>query len=621
MQLKRNDLCHCGSNKKYKNCCWSKDRASSNHKKVIFLRVQAIAEIKKNPRGYTHWNLTNKILDEIIKDKLKDAPLLKYRPEAWIQPLYKAYFLLRSDYWRIIYATLIDESDSTSTLLLNTRPLEIPTYLRIISLLLRIIIDRVGLTEYKALPPLPLKYAIQLEFGGFPYYNLGINAGIFKYIDEITNNASREVSNFFLETRDNEKEKGESINGNTLFPIPFYEYSEYVKFIEKSRKKFYQSLSKQALEQTISVKDQDGKRIDFIGFTPSVASAIKDPIFKIEFLPYIVEFIRKVYGRLANKAKREEVLKICNFFYYFFKNAPFSPDTPLYQEKNILETHLLLEGISEELLMSFLYNPEKEKESLSNPLKASITLFEHSLDLFEKPFIKDRYGRVSFSLFWLFDALLYKLTKLLRGYLSIKRSQRAENYISFLIDQFITEYYPTAPFSKPFKIILKNANRVSEGYKRLKDNLKRYKFTVKEIIIPNHINRIGTFIEVDAAFTFHNTLFLIEIKDDLFWDTRDLSDLIILWGRLINKKAKEIQNIFEDNKVRSYLNSKGIIYEKVESFVISQNNIDHPDFQHIVELYQELSQLHHNVTTGKEEKIISFIFPSYPPYPWTIGGK
>ncbi|MFX1502137.1 MAG: SEC-C metal-binding domain-containing protein, partial [Promethearchaeota archaeon] len=105
MQLKRNDLCYCGSNKKYKNCCWSKDRVSSYHKKVNFLRVQAIAEIKKNPRGYIHWNLTNKILDEIIKDKLKDAPLLKYRPEAWIQPLYKAYFLLRSDYWRIIYAT------------------------------------------------------------------------------------------------------------------------------------------------------------------------------------------------------------------------------------------------------------------------------------------------------------------------------------------------------------------------------------------------------------------------------------------------------------------------------------------------------------------------------------
>lgn len=165
---------------------------------------------------------------------------------------------------------------------------------------------------------------------------------------------------------------------------------------------------------------------------------------------------------------------------------------------------------------------------------------------------------------------------------------------------------------------MKNANKTSKRYRILKENLKEYKFPVREILIPDQIYKIQSFIEVDAAFIFHNTLFLIEVKDDLFWDNRDLSDIIILWGRKIKQKAKIIQEIFESNNVKSYLNNNGINYDRVRSYVISQNNIDHPEFQHITDLYQELSQLNHNITTGKEEKIISFIFPSYPPYPWKI---
>ncbi len=333
----------------------------------------------------------------------------------------------------------------------------------------------------------------------------------------------------------------------------------------------------------------------------------------------IINLIRKIYGRLANEDERMGVLEICNFFYFFFKNAPFNPNTPVYQLENTLETLLLLEGISEDCFHKFLYESESEVVSLANPLKSRVPLFYHSLDLFEKPFIKDRFGRVFYSLFWLFDALIYKLTKLLRQYnLGQRRGQRAENYISYLIEQFITEHYPNASFSGPFKIILKNAKKTSEGYKSLKANLIKYKFPVREVLIPDQIYTIRTFIEVDAAFIFHNTLFLIEVKDDLFWGTRDLSDIIILWGRKVNQIAESIKKIFKENNVKSYLNNIGINYDKVCSYVISQNNIDHPEFQHIADLYKDLSQLNHNITTGNEERIFSLIFPSYPPYPWKI---
>jgi len=618
MKLQRNDPCHCGSNKKYKNCCWLKDKRKGIKRSTINpIRSIAIQEIKKNPRGSHHWSLTNDVIDEILKEKLKNAPILKYTPEAWINPLYTSYFILRSDYWRIIYDTLIEESNRSFNWLLNRITLETPTYLRIISLLLRIIIDRLGLSEYDNLPKLPFNYAMQPEFGSSPFFNFSTERGIFKYIDEITNNASREICNFFFEARDNKKERGESISGNVLFPIPFYELPEYIEFINKSKEKFSQSLTKKKRKQKMPAKDQDGKEIDLYSYTPSVASAIADPVFKKGFLPHLVEHIRKIYGRLANEDERLGVLEICNFFYYFFKNAPFNPNTPQYQYEITLETLLLLEGISEDLFHRFLYDIESEDVSLANPLKSRVPLFYHSLDLFEKPFIKDRFGRVFYSLFWLFDALLYKLTKLLRRYnLGLRRGQRAENYISYLIEQFITEHYPKSPFSGPFKIILKNPNKTSKRYRILKNNLKEYKFPIREILIPDQIYTIRSFIEVDTAFIFHNTLFLIEVKDDLFWETSDLSDIIILWGRKINQIAKRIQKIFEIDNVKSYLKNNDINYNKVCSYVISQNNIDHPEFQHIANLYQELSQLNHNITTGKEEKIISFIFPSYPPYPW-----
>lgn len=617
IRLKRNDPCHCGRNRKYKDCCWAKDKKLGRVIKIDPHRIKAITQLKREPRGTKHWRSTNAIIDEILKKKLNNAPILKYKPEAWISPLYTSYFILRSDYWRIIYDTLIEESNNIFDWVVNRITLETPTYLRIISLLLRITIDRLGLSKYDNLPKLPLNYAMQPEIGSSPFYSFGTERGIFKYIDEITNNASREICKFFFEARDNKKERGESIKGDVLFPIPYYELPEYIKFVKRSRKEFSRSLTKKMKREKVPAKDQDGKEINIYSYAPPVASAIEDPVFKKRFLPYLVEFIRNIYERLAEKNERLEILEICNFFYFFFRNAPFDPKTPQFQYEIRLEILLLFEGISEDIFHRFLYDSESETVSLANPLESSVHLFYHSLDLFEKPFIKDRFGRVFYSLFWLFDALLHKLTTLLRGYnLGLKRGLRTENYISYLIEQFIIEEYPKSPFSGLFKIILKNANRTSKRYMTLKTNLKEYKFPVREILIPDQISTIRSFIEVDTAFIFHNTLFLIEVKDDLFWVTKDLSDIIILWGRRINQKAKIIQEIFENKNVKSYLNNKGINYDRVSSYVISQNNIEHPEFQHIVDLYQELSRLDRNIITGKEDKIISLIFPSYSPYPW-----
>ncbi|KKK97645.1 hypothetical protein LCGC14_2650680 [marine sediment metagenome] len=88
----------------------------------------------------------------------------------------------------------------------------------------------------------------------------------------------------------------------------------------KSREKFSKSLTKNEVEQKIPAKDRDGKEINLYSYTPPVASAIADPVFKKKFLPFLVENIRKIYGRLANEDERMGVFEICNFFYYFFKN-------------------------------------------------------------------------------------------------------------------------------------------------------------------------------------------------------------------------------------------------------------------------------------------------------------
>ncbi|GAH58390.1 unnamed protein product, partial [marine sediment metagenome] len=54
-----------------------------------------------------------------------------------------------------------------------------------------------------------------------------------------------------------------------------------------------------------------------------------------------------------------------------------------------------------------------------------------------------------------------------------------------------------------------------------------------------------SFIEFDIAFLFHDTLFIVDSKDNLFWDVKDLPAAIVLWGKKMNEKLKKISYCFK----------------------------------------------------------------------------
>ncbi len=99
--------------------------------------------------------------------------------------------------------------------------------------------------------------------------------------------------------------------------------------------------------------------------------------------------------------QKEEVQNICKFFYHFFQSGTSDPTIPVKAIYIILETQLLLKDIDEEILHKFTYNPRETEQSLADPFHVE-NLFDYSLDLFNKPFIRDPHGSVIFSTLWLF---------------------------------------------------------------------------------------------------------------------------------------------------------------------------------------------------------------------------
>ena len=293
--------------------------------------------------------------------------------------------------------------------------LDAPLYIRIISLLLRIIIDRYGIAKYDNLPPLPINLYKEPEF-----HMVGpVNHTIHRYIDKITNNASLEIKEFFIEAigLDTKGPIKPCLNQNILLPIPFFLISDYLDYGAKIRKKFSKTLStKDYIDHTpIRVRDNDGRELSSNMILYSQGSV--DYISKYNFSKLIVaiaEFIKKIYLKLSiSNTQREEVQNICDFFFHFFQPGRYGPTKPIKIINTILETELLLKDIDEEILHKFTYNPRETEKSLAEPFQVK-ELFSFSLDLFNKPFLRDPYGAVILSTLWLFDSLFSKLTWFLR---------------------------------------------------------------------------------------------------------------------------------------------------------------------------------------------------------------
>jgi len=573
---------------------------------------KAIEMFRREPRGIKHWKWTNQVLDEILRNKLGDAPILKYRPIGWVKFLFRAYFILRTHYWFNFYNfVLIDPRkhlEFSTPLIRNlssTIDIWVPFYLRIIALLLRIIIDRVGLPEYEKLPKIPPHYLMDyfVEFDPYEYlsdfkisHTLHPMTGPFaskfkKVIDEITNNAAHEIFEFFQDARGAYEGFREMILHETFLPVPFSDTPKMMEFVhslweEFSDRFFMKTEIKKHPLKTImgEIKEQKVVEYGFMKF-------LDRPAFKKEILPRIVEFLKGIYIDLVPSTQRK-IVKDCDLFYYFFKHSYVESSQLIVGSFDLLEVLLAEEGIDPDLLQDFLY-VAGSNQSLADPLTAD-QIFRYSLDLFQKPFIQDRLGRVFFSILWLFDSLIYHLTKKLsRGLPSKVRGLRSESYIAYYVANFVQDILPEAPFEGPYKIILvdENLKKDNAGYQKLKKNVIRFKYPIYEIAISSPYHGFN-YVEFDFCFLFYDILFVIEVKDNLFWDLRDLPTAHVLWGIRENKKLKQHAQLFQRAAVRAKLKKVGIKYKKIECMVISHRHIMSTELHSTQDLLQALVLIH-----------------------------
>lgn len=621
MKVNRNDPCPCGSGKKYKLCCWEKDiKAGVKSTTRNTMWNNALVQIRSSPRGSEHWEYTNALIDDILKEKLKNSLILKYQPIGWLEPLYFSHFVLKSHYWFNVYNRFIAKDDVQCAFSnLTAIPLHTPLYIRIISLCLRIIIDRLGVSKYDKLPPIPPGLYIQ------PNYTLSSmvdsEGGIFEYIDRITDNATVEIKRFFDEVRNDRNDIDSNLSQNFLLPMPLYELPEYIALIQNCRDKFSKSLTFEDKITEYPVMTQNGEEVTFCEEYPAAIQFLRADQFKTQFLPELVNFVKKMYMRLASSKEKDQVQKLCEFYYFFFRNVPLQSLEHVYQKNFKIETFLSYEGISESMLYEHTYRAGENNYSLADPFKKELGLFEHSLDLFDKPFLQDRFGNIHFSILWLFDALISELTWLLRNYyISLKRSIRTENYISLLMHTNVNKFYPEAPKKGPFKLMLKNVNPRSKNpnYSLIVTNLSEYKFESYEVVVPLELMPNNHFVEFDVLFIFHDTLIVVEVKDDLFWDIRDLPEPIILYLRKQNDKLTNKIKYLNNPQIKELLKEKGILYKVVKPIVISQKNVDHPEIFGITGFFDMIHQIDYTARTGKTDEIISFKFLNYPKYPWKI---
>lgn len=106
---------------------------------------------------------------------------------------------------------------------------------------------------------------------------------------------------------------------------------------------------------------------------------------KDQFLLFdiIFEFMKKIYLRLSGPKERANIQKLCDFYFYFFKNVPYSSFQPVF-EKNFKVEVILLNLTALALGPSFFvprlvsdlrldYNLEKPTLELLNKYTANPT--------------------------------------------------------------------------------------------------------------------------------------------------------------------------------------------------------------------------------------------------------
>ncbi len=565
---------------------------------------QIIIELRRSPRKPWIWPFLNLVLDDILKKGLKNAPILKYNPANFIDPLWHCYYILKSHYWSNIYESFVNDDYSNPEFRMLwsiTRFIDIhvPLYIRIVSLLLRIIYDRLEFSEYRQLPSIPPNLYHE------PFFHMyGINnTTILKYIDKLTNNASLEIKEFFIDAIGvNLKTKPifACLSQNILLPIPTYFNQQYYEFKDNLRIEFSKTLfTEDKIDHVpISEKDKSGKIHEkkMIFYTPGASDYINKPDFS-KLLVHLVEFLKKIYLSLSKDINDRTLEKICDLFYFLLGNFKQDPSERVKIIHGILEGKIILNDISEELLNNFTYFPMNQEISLAEPLNIK-NLFRFSLDLFNKPIIKDCYGIANFSTLWLFDSLVSRLTWLLRKKrIGKKRGIETENYYFKKIEEFIKSDYPKSKFFGPCKLIITNESKKNTlhknyAYRGLKDSLKFFKYNFFEIVVPSkYLNKLD-FIDFDLVLVVKDTLFLIEVKDDLFWDIRDLPYIIIRWGFNLKKKLERESTIVREPLLLEKLNKRGIFFKDVKTLIISQKNIIHPVFNTLIDLFKEIHKLH-----------------------------
>lgn len=361
----------------------------------------------------------------------------------------------------------------------------------------------------------------------------------------------------------------------------------------------------------------DGTPYTFTTVYPKEVAFLKNPIFRRKFLPDIIKFIRDIYTDLSSKSNLKAIDADCNFILKFLKKFPYSILDPIQMESIRLEVALLYENFQEDFIDPYIYNPNNSI-SLADPIKAP-QLFKYSLDLFNKPIIQDGRGGVYFSLLWLFDSLISKLTYHLRSpTIGLKRGALSEKYLMKLLDINFSILFPRLQPIEPFKLCFiaqevyddpvkyQNVSKIANLWDKLhsQHDIKTYKFHYAKTILNNR-----TYIDYDVCFVFHDTLFVIELKDNLFWDVRDLPDIMYMRRRYYEKKLSREIELLKLEPIQRDLETIGIYFNQIKELVVDHSHLNNTDFLNHKGLINYLAKFHKEFIEGEP---IEIYFPIHP---------
>ncbi len=397
----------------------------------------------------------------------------------------------------------------------------------------------------------------------------------------------------------------ESLDYSLLIPIPISfigDYQDFLKNLNKKYSEFYSSEDKLQHQGNLTI------------VTPAYIEFLTDPKFGLEILKDIIKFLKTILEKYDKYEDCREIIHqfypMCDFFEYVFQRIPSQNQRFSAYFTEILENDLIYSNQNPDILQKLTYNFRNRESSLADPFSCK-NIFKYSLDIFDRPFIKLPNNIYIISIYWLFDSLVNLFSKNLRQFpISIFRGFHAENYISYLIDQ--DKDNSIVAYEAPFKLIIRNPKMQEEnhGYLQLKKNLEKFKYPwyeieIKEEIVENQFN----FIEIDCAIISSGKLLIIEIKDDLFWDIRDLPYFYLIWYKNLKEKLQRVKEILIKEKVKKELQKINILYESVKILVVTQPHINHPNYINIYYLYNEIIAL-----LGDKKMLIlsNYQFPKYP---------